>query len=157
MFSRLVAYPLSPPTTLIKVAPRGCFAIAYTQFPNSHHPIKVCLLLVSPHYRSLAAESGIRFVHASSCRIMCSLTLLPTHTSQPFRAVDRNSDLSFPKRQFASIACFSPSGSLLFFRSYNLLFPERVWWLYLYGFVLPTESVFPFFRCSLFYCTVTFF
>ena len=69
----------------------------------------------------------------------------------------RNSDLSLPKRQFASIACFSPSGSLLFFRLYNLLFPERVWWLYLYGFVLPTESVFPFFRCSLFYCTVTFF
>ncbi|WP_221412501.1 hypothetical protein, partial [Phocaeicola vulgatus] len=62
MFSRLVACPLSPPTTLIKVAPTGCFAIAYTQFPNSHHPIKVCLLLVSPHYRSLAAESGIRFV-----------------------------------------------------------------------------------------------
>ena len=90
MFSRLVACPLSPPTTLIKVDPTGCFAIAYTQFPNSHHPIKVCLLLVSPHYRSLAAESGIRFVHASSCRIMCSLTLLPTHTSQLFRAVDRN-------------------------------------------------------------------
>ena len=157
MFSRLVACPLSPPTTLIKVAPTGCFAIAYTQFPNSHHPIKVCLLLVSPHYRSLAAESGIRFVHASSCRIMCSLTLLPTHTSQPFRAVDRYSDISLPKRQFASIACFSPSGSLLFFRLYNLLFPERVWWLYLYGSVLPTESVFPFFRCSLFYCTVTFF
>ena len=147
----------SHPPPYIKVAPSGCFAIAYTKFPYSHHPAKVCLILVSPHSRSLAAESGIRFVHASSCRIMCSLALLFTHTSQPFRAVDRYSDISFPKRQYASIACFSPSGALLFFRSYNLLFPEKGWWPYLYGFVLPAESVFLFFRCSLFYSTVTFF
>ena len=78
----------------------------------------------SPHYRLLAAESGIRFVHTSSCRIMCSLALLPTHTSQPFRAVDRNigirifrfqsgSSLQSPAFLRVDPCCFS--GRIIFF------------------------------------------
>ena len=51
--------------------------------PYSHRPAKVCLILVSPHYRSLAAESSIRYVHAPSCRMMRSLPLLLTLFSHP--------------------------------------------------------------------------
>lgn len=49
--------------------------------------------------------------------------------------------------------------AFLFFRWYNLLFPETgVVAVCLYGYVLPTESASQFFRCSLsFYRAVTFF
>ena len=59
----------------------GIFCVHAVSY--SHRPAKVCLILVSPHYRSLAAESSIRYVHASSCRMMCSLPLLLTLFSHP--------------------------------------------------------------------------
>ena len=42
-------------------------------------------------------------------------SLLLTHMPQPFRAVDRESDISPPDWQSASIVCFSPSGCLSVF------------------------------------------
>ena len=61
--------------------------------------------------------------------------------------------------RFNRLLAFLRVDAFLFFRLYNLLFPETVVVaVCLYGYVLPAESASLFFRCSLsFYRAVTFF